>query len=159
MAKSRKLPWLGALVATPAMTASVQPAAATPTPPTAAASDASAPAQAEALRAALKAELLSISPADMLTIAGDRMGPDPLLEPLPLAVGLAKGAGAVRLALTNGPTAPTASAVVVCASNGCKVQRPIAVARVVHHQRTGAKAGICVQATAPNHHALTQITR
>jgi hypothetical protein len=70
-------PWLGALVATPALTVNVAPASAS--------SIQTAPSGVAAGegRGALQAGLLSMSLDDKLAVAGDRVGSDPLL----LAVG------------------------------------------------------------------------
>lgn len=74
MTKRNRAPWLGALVATPALTVNVAPAAAisvgtTPTPAFAAANE----------YATLKSSLLAMNLDEKLAVAGDRIGTDPLV--------------------------------------------------------------------------------
>ena len=74
MAKKNKLPLLGALAATPVMTASVAQAQTFDVRPAAAIAGVAAVAQA----AALKLQLLTLNPGEKLSIAGDRLGGEPL---------------------------------------------------------------------------------
>ena len=91
MAKRTKLPLLGALTATPVLTAGVAQAQSFDLSPARA-----APAPAQAV--ALKAELLTLAPNEKLAIAGDRLGGDPLrLESWTAAVA---AGGAVKPKLT-----------------------------------------------------------
>jgi hypothetical protein len=73
MAKRSVAPWLGALLATPAVTVSVEPSAARVLPVS---PQVSAPT---AERSALRAGLEALSLDEKLAIAGDRVGPDPLM--------------------------------------------------------------------------------
>lgn len=72
MTRKTFAPWLGALVATPALTVSVAPATAKSIQPAPSAVSAGA-----GERAALQAGLLSMSLDDKLAVAGDRVGADP----------------------------------------------------------------------------------
>jgi hypothetical protein len=78
MSIRQKLPLLGALAATPTLTASVEPAVGGDFARAPAAYVAPSSEQV-ALRAAFKARMLQIAPGDKLAIAGDRLGPDPAL--------------------------------------------------------------------------------
>ena len=73
MAKKNKLPLLGALAATPVMTASVAQAQTFDLSP----GIAGAPAIGEAT--AMKLQLLTLTPGEKLSIAGDRVGGGPAL--------------------------------------------------------------------------------
>jgi hypothetical protein len=68
--------WVGAIVATPAITAVAAPALAS----TWQTSQAGAPQPALDRSGALKAQLLSLTPDEKLAIAGDRLGKDPTVS-------------------------------------------------------------------------------
>ncbi|MFI4975048.1 MAG: hypothetical protein ACHP84_10960 [Caulobacterales bacterium] len=135
---NRKLPLIGALIATPAMTAAFEPgpAHASASSPAAFA----APARSEAARTALKEALLSIPLGEKLAIAGARLGPDPAPAPAARLFRSAArdGSGVAQIANTD-----TCSVKVRAAA----ASKPL----TVKHHRTEAKAGMCIQSTAPQH--------
>jgi hypothetical protein len=81
MANGRRPHWFGALIGTPVLVAAVPPVAARASVPDMAAASASADPSTLAAVAALKSQLLSISPAEKLAISGDRVGTDPAQSP------------------------------------------------------------------------------
>jgi hypothetical protein len=82
MSIKHRLPLLGALVATPALTASVEPAVGKEIVKAHAPYTTIAEPGYVAALSALKAAMLAIAPSEKLAIAGDRLGADPTLTTL-----------------------------------------------------------------------------
>jgi hypothetical protein len=80
MADGRRPHWIGALIGTPILVAAVPPVAARASVPVVPAASASADPATLAAVAALKSQLLSITPAEKLAISGDRLGTEPALS-------------------------------------------------------------------------------
>ena len=80
MTKARYPSWMPAILGTPALVAVAPPSLAQAFTPDAQAASSPAAANLTAV-AALKAQLLAISPVEKLAISGDRLGADPLKSP------------------------------------------------------------------------------
>ncbi|MFI4934447.1 MAG: hypothetical protein ACHP7N_07500 [Caulobacterales bacterium] len=124
MANNRKLPLLGALIATPAFTASFEPAAAYEVKPASIA--APGPTTTEAARTALKSALLAIRPTEKLAIAGERLGLDPTLSLANEQAGISH----------NKVSARTCAAVAMCAASLQAHARTVKNGGGHHHRHT-----------------------